>query len=212
MISPSLCSWLYFAFVYLLVSLFYHPGWVPACALRAAGSCRPPRVTAASTGQCYGSWTASWLQPARLAPPPPRRREPCDRPYSLAGDLHLLLCPAGAAGSFLPQAWPLDVLKACTEHSSSEMRGAAGWEAGIRLCGFHGGQFCQKTFSSGPTCPNIRPNWIAFCSLRRSLHPAPPRPSLCGGCEAFSDGLCSVEYPVSHHTWICHVAPAVTII
>ena len=167
---------------------------------------RHPQGSATAPGQRPGCSLHSWLPHLHVG------GNHATGHTAWRGDLHLLLCPAGVAGCFLPQAWPLDVLKACTEHSSSEMRGAAGWEVGIRLCRFNGGQFCQKTFSSGPTCPNIRPNWIAFCGLRRSLHPAPPRPSLCGGCEAFSDGLCSVEYPVSHHTWICHVAPAVMII
>lgn len=55
------------------------------------------------------------------------------------GDLHSLLCPAGAVVCFLPQAWPAEMRKAHTKPSSSEMRGTAGWEVGIKLCGFNGG-------------------------------------------------------------------------
>lgn len=54
------------------------------------------------------------------------------QPVGEGGSLHLLFCTVGAVVCLLPQAWPVDMRKARTKHSSSEMRGAAGWEVGIK--------------------------------------------------------------------------------
>ena len=118
-------------------------------------------------GSITRSRTASWLQPAWLVPPPPctKARHGGRGQTARRGYLHLLLSPEGAVVYSRPQAWPADMLKACTKHSPSEIRGAAGWEMGIKLRGFNGGAVLSEDVKLQPTCPSIRSDTLAFIRL-----------------------------------------------
>lgn len=125
MMSPSLCSFLlFYTYLFICLVILYIPGtgFLSLCTADTQElHLQLLHTPAASTKQRY---PLLGCIPAA----------PCVQHLHTGGDLvrghkaslgNLHLCPAGTIVHSLFSAWPMDMMKSCTKHSPSEIRGSS---------------------------------------------------------------------------------------